>query len=156
MNTFFFHLHTPDGIEQDDIGVPFASVEEAYIEACRAIPGIAADIIRGRASPLGYSFVIANGNGEEMMTVPFSELEIPRRRTAIRPTPSASVSSQACNDDYIVPRQRVIIRRLQECGHSSASATELLAVLETPLRLQQESKTIAGRSHFTATIRAEQ
>jgi hypothetical protein len=44
------------------------------MEACRLIPGIAGEMLRDGHDPMACEFVIRNAKGEEMFTVPFSEL----------------------------------------------------------------------------------
>ena len=44
------------------------------MEACRIIPQVAAEVLRAGQDPMKCQFVIRNIRGEEMFTVPFSEL----------------------------------------------------------------------------------
>lgn len=71
---FFLHLKSPDAIDRDDIGLACEDLEHAYLQACEAIPDVAAEILRNRRDPMKYSFLIENEAGERLMTVPFSEL----------------------------------------------------------------------------------
>lgn len=71
---YFFHLRSPDGIERDEIGLPFKDVEHAYLAACDSLPGIATEILRSRRNPMEFSFVLENAKGHVLMTVPFTEL----------------------------------------------------------------------------------
>jgi hypothetical protein len=48
--------------------------ELAYLHACRAIPDIAAEMLRRRKDPMSCSFVIENISGDEMFRVPFDEV----------------------------------------------------------------------------------
>ena len=74
MRDFFFHLKTPRGLEGSVVPVSCEGPEEAFMEACRVIPQVAAEILRAGHDPMKCEFVIRNLRGEEMFTVPFSEL----------------------------------------------------------------------------------
>ncbi|MDR7037783.1 hypothetical protein J2X36_002534 [Methylobacterium sp. BE186] len=80
MPLFFFHLLTDDGLEHDDIGLDLESVEVAYLEAMKAIPGVVYDFgARGRR-PLHYAFEIVDAEGRHVMKVPFQEILDPIER----------------------------------------------------------------------------
>ncbi|MGH6827923.1 MAG: DUF6894 family protein [Rhizomicrobium sp.] len=74
LRDFYFHLQTPSGLEPADFAVWCEGPEEAFVEACRAIPDIAAEMLRDGQDPLACQFLIHNGKGEEMFTVRFAEL----------------------------------------------------------------------------------
>jgi hypothetical protein len=74
MRDFYFHLQTPEGLETANFAVWCEGPEEAFVEACRAIPDIAAEMLREGRDPMECQFLIHNGKGEEMFAVPFSEL----------------------------------------------------------------------------------
>ena len=78
---FYFHLQTPEGLEPADFAVWCEGPEAAFVEACRAIPDIAAEMRRQGRDPMECRFLIHNGRGEEMFTVPFAELikKVPAR-----------------------------------------------------------------------------
>jgi hypothetical protein len=78
---FYFHLQTPEGLEPADFAVWCEGPEDAFVEACRAIPDIAADMVRDGRDPMECQFLIHNGKGDEMFMVPFSELikKVPAR-----------------------------------------------------------------------------
>jgi hypothetical protein len=80
MRDFFFHLKTPSGVEPAQLSISCEGPEIAFMEACRVIPDIAAEMLRAGDDPMACQFVIHNAVGEEMFTVPFSEL--------IRPVPA--------------------------------------------------------------------
>lgn len=90
MAQFYFHLRTPDALKCDGIGLDFPTLEAAYLEACHAIPGMASDLIRERADPMDYAFEIANGSGETLLYVPFSELLAPKAARPGRPSDAAN------------------------------------------------------------------
>ncbi|MGX5776375.1 DUF6894 family protein [Methylorubrum zatmanii] len=74
MPLFYFHLRTPSGVEFDEIGLELAGIEAAYLEACRAIPGLCADLIHHQESPTRRSFEITDATGHLLLEVPFSEV----------------------------------------------------------------------------------
>jgi hypothetical protein len=78
---FYFHLQTPEGLEPADFAVWCEGPEDAFVEACRAIPDIAAEMEREGRDPMECQFLIHNGKGAEMFMVPFSELikKVPAR-----------------------------------------------------------------------------
>jgi len=83
MPLFFFHLRTPSCLEEDELGLELDDVETAYLDACRAFPPMATDLLDCGHEPLGCSFEITNGAGELLMEVPFSEaISAKRRRVA--------------------------------------------------------------------------
>ena len=109
---FHFHLRLADGLEADEVGVPFASVEAAYLSVCESIPQISAELIAGGRRLDGCSYVIANGAGRSLMEVPFSELR--RARAGRLRSPPAG--------------QRPDIRRvLEEASETLATARSVSA-----------------------------
>lgn len=84
MPLFYFHLRTPHGLDPDEDGLVLADVETAYLQACAAIPEMAADFARAGLSPIPYTFVIADALGEILIEVPFSERLYDPERTLRR------------------------------------------------------------------------
>lgn len=82
MGRFFFDLGSADGLHQDDYGVEFPSVEEAYLGACAAAIEISAEVQRQRSDPSLWWFEIRDSERRLVMEVPFRE--------ALRPAPPAS------------------------------------------------------------------
>lgn len=74
MRKFFIHLDMDGTMQRDDIGLPCEAPELAYLHACRAIPELAAAVLRARKDPMRCRFLIENEKGEEMFEVPFSEV----------------------------------------------------------------------------------
>jgi hypothetical protein len=74
MRDFHFHLETSEGVQPGEIAITCEGPEEAFMEACRIIPDMAAQMLRAGHDPLACNFIIHNNQGEEMFTVPFSEL----------------------------------------------------------------------------------
>jgi hypothetical protein len=68
---FYFHLRTPEGLEPADFAVWCEGPEGAFVEACRAIPDIAAEMVRDGRDPMECQFLIHNGKGDEMFMVGF-------------------------------------------------------------------------------------
>ncbi|MCJ2019026.1 hypothetical protein MKK84_16510 [Methylobacterium sp. E-065] len=73
MPLFRFHLRSLAGLESDDEGLQFPDLETAYLEACRAIPGMAIDFVRSGLNPMSYAFEITDAAGRRLIEVPFSE-----------------------------------------------------------------------------------
>lgn len=93
MPRFYFHLRTPAGRDEDDIGLELAGIEAAYLEAHRAVPALSAELAYEEADPARYAFEITDASGNLLMEVPFAEV-LDRRRKAI-PPPSAARSRRA-------------------------------------------------------------
>ena len=74
MRDFYFHLQTAQGLQPALVTITCEGPEVAFMEACRVIPQVAAEILRAGQDPMKCEFVIRNLRGEEMFTVPFSEL----------------------------------------------------------------------------------
>jgi hypothetical protein len=86
MPRFYFHLRTPSGLNQDDAGTEFASLEAAYLDAFDAIGTMTVDLVRQKANPWQYGFEITNGAGTTLLDLPFAEYLDRGRRSAILPT----------------------------------------------------------------------
>lgn len=74
MVRFYFHLRTEEIVEVDEIGLECRDVHGAYLEACRAIPDLAAQFLTLGRDPIGFRFEIAAEDGVTLMKVPFDEL----------------------------------------------------------------------------------
>ena len=84
MPLFYFHLRTPDGLDRDEEGLDIPSLERAYLDACRTIPGLSAEFLEDGRNPLDCAFVIAGADGATLMEVPFHE----RLRRPFRSAPA--------------------------------------------------------------------
>ncbi len=73
MPKYYFHLRGPDGLDNDDEGLDFASVEAAYLEAIKAVPGMGS-IWPPLRRTNRYGFEIADARGTVLMAVPFAEV----------------------------------------------------------------------------------
>uniref|UniRef100_UPI003013BEFA DUF6894 family protein n=1 Tax=Methylobacterium nigriterrae TaxID=3127512 RepID=UPI003013BEFA len=86
MPRFFFHLRTPDGLQWNEDGLQLVNLETAYLDACRAIPAMAAELIGRGQLPMRYAFEITDADGQLLMEVPFSEV-LDKSRKRRRPVP---------------------------------------------------------------------
>ena len=74
MPLFFFHLRGgPDGPSLDRDGLDLIDAEAAYLEAHQTALDMAQEWLRDGRNPRGYAFDVANGAGEVVFEVPFSE-----------------------------------------------------------------------------------
>jgi hypothetical protein len=74
MPVFFFDLCARGHLEADEAGLEFASAEAAYLEACAAIPGLTAELLRIGDNPKGYAFVVTDEAGRVLFEIPFHEI----------------------------------------------------------------------------------
>lgn len=74
LRKFYFHLATPAGIERDDIGLDLAGIEDAQHEARKAIPEIAASLLREGINPMQCSFIVEGEAGRVSTALPFQAL----------------------------------------------------------------------------------
>ncbi len=74
MPRFYFHLRTPAGRDNDDVGLELVGVEAAYLEACRSVPDMSAELVQAGANPARYAFDITDPGGNLLMEVPFPEV----------------------------------------------------------------------------------
>lgn len=151
MRQFYFHLHGPAGCERDDLGVMCEGAEAAYLHACRAIPDLAADLLRERRNPMHCAFEITDANGRTILDVPFAEvLKEPASRGEIRTRIPAARSAGAS-------------RHIAEKAYRSvfAYAPHAYLILSTDLRIvganpsytsatDSEEDALAGRFIFDA------
>lgn len=101
MPTFFFHFSDGRRKLPSDLGLQFASLDQAYIEVCRTIPEIARELLIKRQDPLAASCTIADAKGRTLMTVPFTDVLSPsewRRAKARRRPHGGPRSARARND----------------------------------------------------------
>jgi hypothetical protein len=72
MPLFHFHLRTPDGLEEDKIGLSLSGLEDAHREVLQAIPDLMAEMLRNGRNPLHCVFEITDEQGQILMEVAFS------------------------------------------------------------------------------------
>ena len=93
MPHFFFDLTSGGVVTLDDIGTDYPSLEEAYLETCRAALDMSFEKFRSRDDPRDDSFDILDEQRRALMHVPFSDVLQPRTR----PNPvSATPTIEAC------------------------------------------------------------
>ena len=126
MTRFFFDLSTPAGFERDAVGIEFASLERAYLEASRAAIDISADLMRERKDPSRYSFELRDVSGDLVLELPFSEVLQPGRTVK----PRAASPAHALLQASLVRNQRLRL--------------ELTAVLEQARANVQRALDLAG------------
>ena len=73
MSFYHFHLRTADGLERDEIGMKHPDLEAAYLDACRAIPSLMAELAQGGHDPGRCAFEITDTADQLLMEVPFLE-----------------------------------------------------------------------------------
>ena len=74
MPQFFFHFSDAGEIENDEIGVEFDSVEQAYLEAVATARSLWPELLSARRDPSRCAFEITNAEGAVLFHLPFSEL----------------------------------------------------------------------------------
>ena len=79
MPLFFFNIASDGAYLTDDEGLHFSSLDEAYLEACRAALDMSFDMLRTRRDPNGHRFEIVDSSGVVVMDVPFSEVLRPKQ-----------------------------------------------------------------------------
>ena len=78
MPRFFFDFTSGRTIEADDIGTEFASLEEAYLDACRSALEMSFEKLRVRRDPNLDSVEILDAQRKSLMHVPFSDVLRPK------------------------------------------------------------------------------
>jgi hypothetical protein len=74
MPLFYFHLRTPDGLEEDKIGLSLSDLEDAHREVLLAIPDLTAEMMRIGRSPFRCVFEITDEKGQILMELPFAQM----------------------------------------------------------------------------------
>lgn len=83
MPLFYFDFTSDGNVMPDDIGLDFASLEEAYLETCRAALEICFEKFERQHDPHQDSFDILDQERHALMHVPFSE--VLRLRSTMQP-----------------------------------------------------------------------
>ena len=94
MPHFFFDLFTSKHFERDAEGLPFDSLEAAYLSASQAAVDISIDMLRERKDPSGYRFEVRDSDGQVVLELPFSEV-LRAGRTAKPPALPGQAQLQA-------------------------------------------------------------
>lgn len=87
MPYFYCHLHGPRGCERDEVGLEFDGPDAAYLDVCRAILDMSADLARSGHDPMPYAFEIVDAGGVLLMDVPFREMLSKGARPERHPPP---------------------------------------------------------------------
>src|SRR5258708_4696380 len=74
MGRFYFNFRQGDAYSADDEGCKFATVEEAYLGAVVAARDIWRELMVQRENPLACAFEVTDEQGNELFTLPFSEV----------------------------------------------------------------------------------
>jgi hypothetical protein len=73
MARYHFHLRTAGGLERDETGLNCPNLEAAYLDACRAIPSLMAELAHKGHDPGRCAFEIHDRADRFLMEVPFLE-----------------------------------------------------------------------------------
>lgn len=122
---FFVSLRTPERTEPALGSLQFESLEEAYLDACAAIPDTAADLLRRRRNPFHCAFVISGEDGGLLLEIPFTDILPPSERdgTAVR---SASVKASTTTRLHAeIARSHDLIRRAAELHRRAATCIDI-------------------------------
>jgi hypothetical protein len=79
MPRFYFHLQMPGGTDPDDTGIELSDPNTAYLEAYRAIPGIASEILSEGNDPAEFAFEITDEIGNVLWHIPLLERVMKQR-----------------------------------------------------------------------------
>jgi len=101
MPVFYFHYSDGRRSYQDEVGLEFGSLEEAYLDVCASIPEAARDLLIKRMDPLSPSYKIADARGRVLLDVPFTDILAPSewRLPKARRRPYGSPRSAKARDD---------------------------------------------------------
>src|ERR1041384_3062558 len=80
MARYFFHLISPDGPSEDEIGTELPNAEAAYLEACNTALEISYEMLREREDPSRHSFEVTDAKGQIVYEIPFAEVTRPAER----------------------------------------------------------------------------
>lgn len=77
MPIFKLHLRRHGTVEPDDVGVEFHDLHHAYLDACKAIPDEARDMLAKGQDPMACAFLICDDQGRQLLEVRFDEVLSP-------------------------------------------------------------------------------
>ena len=97
MPLYFFHLRSRSRYERDEEGLDCADLETAYMAACDAMPGLAADLLREGRNPMEHAFEVADAEGSPLLELPFTEMVRDGRRP-VRPSTRALSQVERAHD----------------------------------------------------------
>ena len=70
MPTYFFHLRIGASLELDESGLELPDSYQAYLEACRAMPRLAEEMLARGRDPLQCRFEIADAHDQRLFEIP--------------------------------------------------------------------------------------
>ena len=128
MPTFFFDLRSPIGLDLAELGIEFSDVDTAYLDGCRAVIEMSAEMLRERQDPSALVFEVRNAVGALVMELPFREVLRPgerlhrptreselhrelRARVAHSRALRADLKASVCEARTTVEQSRRIVRR---------------------------------------------
>lgn len=137
MGRFYFNFRQGESYSSDDEGSSFTTVEEAYLGAMAAAQDIWRELLVQREDPLACAFEVTDDQGNDLFTLPFSEV------------------LDACGTriaDRLPPKGHHIVNAL-ETGRRSKSAMkdvtniakEARATLAETIRLLRDIGVAAGK-----------
>lgn len=92
MPRYFFHLRIGASLETDDTGLELSDSYQAYLEACRSMPRLAESMLAQGRDPLQCRFEIADEHNQRLFEIPFAELAMELRDSALAPNFSSAQS----------------------------------------------------------------
>jgi len=90
MPRYFFHLRVGAVLEIDDVGLELPDSYQAYLEACRTLPRLAEEMLDSGRDPLHCRFEIADEHNQRLFEIPFAELALELRSSALAPNFSSA------------------------------------------------------------------
>lgn len=139
--SFLIRLRAGDGTVRllGDLG--FASVEDAYLDACAAIPEAAGEELRARRNPFHCAFLIADQAGTVLLEVPFTDLLLPSERVPARPRPAPEPRAEPT---LALPISRALRERVERarrlCSETSERKRRTAAHIDRSFRLIRQSR----------------
>jgi PAS domain-containing protein len=85
MPKYFFHLRIGASLELDENGLELPDSYQAYLEACRAMPRLAEEMLARGRDPLQCRFEIADAHDQRLFEIPFAELALELNSSALGP-----------------------------------------------------------------------
>lgn len=144
MPRFHVHLRTPDKLERDARGLDRPDLEAVYLEVCRTIPALCADLLHEGKAPLACTFLICDAADTLLMEVPFSE----RLHDGHRPArPCASPSSGPLKVlTQVADARRLVAAMRADVTEMAAAAVEARARAQHTRSLLRRPDDAAGPS----------
>lgn len=138
MPQFFFHFSDAGNVESDEIGVAFATVEEAYLEAIATVRSLWPELLAARRDPERCAFEIANSDGEVLFRVGFGEV------------------LDGCRPAHPLPSAKLHARVLATHERAAAARDQVRDSIDQVHRsLRETAKAMAKLSQFTPPLRDE-